>query len=184
VCAVSQRATPASLFSSSPRWQDDATTLDKIKAQLKDSMRAKDTNASTVLRSVLSEYQYAQKQPNAAGGAASLSSVLQKAVAKRVEAAAQYRAATPSPREDLAEKEDAEAKMIRAFLPEPMGKDELEAIIKQALADVQSSAQGAGTEVKKLAGQVIKAVNAKVDKARVTGAEISKAVTEYLKQSS
>ncbi|KAE8227661.1 hypothetical protein CF326_g7436 [Tilletia indica] len=171
-------------FSASARTQnDDAALLDSIKSKLKDSMRAKDSTSSTVLRSLLSEYQYAQKQPNATSGSstASLSTVLQKALAKRTEAAAQFRAATPSPREDLAEKEDAEAKIIKAFLPEPMTRDELDGVVRQVVESVRASAGGAGVEAKKLVGQVIKGVNAIVDKSRVTGGEISKAVNDILK---
>ncbi|CAD6892558.1 unnamed protein product [Tilletia controversa] len=174
-------------FSASARKQDDdAALLESIKSKLKDSMRARDSTSSTVLRSLLSEYQYAQKQPNAASGTgspASLSVVLQKAAAKRAEAAAQFRAATPSPREDLAEKEDAEAKIIKAFLPEPMSREELEGVVRQVLDSIRGSADGAGVEAKKLVGQVIKGVNAVVDKARVTGGEVSKAVNDILKQS-
>ncbi|KAK0523723.1 hypothetical protein OC834_001496 [Tilletia horrida] len=172
-------------FSVSPRALNadaDADLLASIKTQLKESMRAKDSSRSTVLRSLLSDFEYAKKQPNA-GGEASLSAVLQKAVARRTDAAAQFRAATPSPREDLAEKEDAEAKIIQAFLPEPMSADELGRVVREVLDEVRAAA-APGAELRKLAGQVIKGVNAKVDKARVTGAEISKAVTELLKQSS
>ncbi|KAK0560689.1 hypothetical protein OC861_006176 [Tilletia horrida] len=168
------------LFSASIIVKDDAALLDKIKTQLKDAMRAKDSSTSTVLRSLLSEYQYAQKQPNNAN--VSLSSVLQKAVAKRVEAAAQFRAATPAPRTDLADKEDTEAKLIQTFLPEPMTRAELESVVQEVVDQVRST----GTEAKKLVGQVMKALNAKLDKARVSGggAEISKVVNEVLSKAS
>lgn len=102
-------------------------------------------------------------------------SIVQKAVAKRQESARQFRAAKP-PREDLAEKEDREASLIKAFLPEQISAQELESIVRRAIDE----AKAAGSEGKKIMGDVMKQVNGQVDKARAPGALVSETVRRLL----
>lgn len=99
----------------------------------------------------------------------SLSSILQKAIAKRQDSSKQFRAAS---REDLAGKEDKEATLIQAFLPEQMSIQELEGIVSEAISSIQSS----GVTGKKMVGEVMKAVVAKVDKSKAPGSLISEVV--------
>ncbi|PWN31205.1 GatB/YqeY domain-containing protein [Meira miltonrushii] len=151
--------------------------MKRIKDDLKNAMRSKDSFASTVFRSLLSEQQYAQKSQQTNGGkiASSMISIIQKALAKRQESAKQFRAANPS-REDLAEKEDKEADLIRKFLPEQISKEELENVVKSAIEE----AKKAGIDGKKLMGEVMKRVGGQVDKARAPGGLISEAVKKFL----
>ena len=57
-------------------------------------------------------------------------SILTKLVKQRDDAASQYRDAD---RLDLAETEEAEAKILKTFLPSPLTDDELVALIDQAV---------------------------------------------------
>ena len=159
-------------------------------------MRAKDSQTSTVLRvspasapapapalwltsppvlamlptqSILSEQQYAAKQSG--GTPATLSSLLQKAVARRREAATQFR---QGQRDDLAEKEEEEAVILERFLPRQMSVEEVEAVAKQALAELGD------VDGKKKLGALIKAVNARVDRSAAPGAIVSKACANVL----
>lgn len=148
--------------------------MKRIKDDLKNAMRSKDQFASTVFRSLLSEQQYAEKSQTMKN-ASSMISIIQKALSKRKESAKQFRAANPS-REDLAEKEDREAELIRKFLPEQISKEELETVIKSAIEE----AKQAGIDGKKLMGEVMKRVTGQIDKARAPGGLISEAVKKLL----
>lgn len=121
----------------------------------------------------MSEHQYAEKSGNP--NAANLASILQKAMSKRQESSRQFRAAKPA-REDLAEKEDREAFFIQEFLPKQMPIEELESIIGQVIEEVQKS----GTSGKKVIGEVMKGVAAKVDKSRAPNSVISEIVRKLL----
>lgn len=169
----------------------------RIKTELKDAMRSKDSFKSTVLRvsqckisshpytalnkatfgtllkGLLSDHQYAEKAGNSS--ASNLASILQKAVGKRQESSRQFRAAKPA-REDLAEKEDREASLIQEFLPKQIPIEELESIVNQVIQEVQKS----GTSGKKIIGEVMKGVAAKVDKSRAPGSVISEVVRKLL----
>lgn len=126
-----------------------------------------------VIQSILSEHQYAAKEQKKA----ELSSILQRAVSRRKESAAQFRAAKP-PREDLASKEDDESKVISRFLPERMSEDDLRKMIGDTVEEIKASGEAEG---KKLLGAVIKAVSGKVDKASAPGAWVSEVVRDVLK---
>ncbi|MCO5599786.1 hypothetical protein L7F22_053893 [Adiantum nelumboides] len=155
--------------------------MKRIKDDLKNAMRSKDSFASTVFRSLLSEQQYAQKSQQISNNSSKNSttstmiSIIQKALAKRQESAKQFRAANPS-REDLAEKEDKEADLIRKFLPEQISKEELDSVVKAAIEE----AKKAGIDGKKLMGEVMKRVSGQIDKARAPGGLISEAVKKLL----
>lgn len=155
--------------------------MKRIKDDLKNAMRSKDSFASTVFRSLLSEQQYAQKAQQISNNSSKNSttstmiSIIQKAIAKRQESAKQFRAANPS-REDLAEKEDKEADLIRKFLPEQISKEELDTVVKAAIEE----AKKAGIDGKKLMGEVMKRVSGQIDKARAPGGLISEAVKKLL----
>ena len=63
-------------------------------------------------------------------------SILTKLVKQRDDAAAQYRDAE---RLDLAETEEAEAEILKTFLPSPLTDDELTALIDQAVIETGAS---------------------------------------------
>ena len=166
-----------SLHSTQILKESEDDLMKRIKDDLKNAMRSKDNFASTVFRSLLSEQQYAQKAQQMGAGktTTTLISIIQKAIAKRQDSAKQFRAANPA-REDLAEKEDKEADLIKKFLPERMSKEELENIVKSAIDE----AREAGIDGKKLMGEVMKRVGGQIDKARAPGGVISEAVKKLL----
>ncbi|CAO1627343.1 unnamed protein product [Sympodiomycopsis kandeliae] len=133
---------------------DEESLLKQLKDELKDAMRAKDTNLSATLRNLLSEHQYAQKQQG--GTPSTLLSIIQKAIARRHEAAESY---TSAKRDDLAEKEKQEASYISKFLPQQLSGQELRDLISQAV----SAAKGQGVETKKVLGWVMKEIKGRVE---------------------
>jgi len=128
------------------------------------AMKAGDKERVGALRLVLSELQKAAKD----GGTDDLA-VLRRERKRRLEAAEQFRDAG---RTELAEGEEAEARIIEGYLPTELDDAELDAIVKAAIAET-------GAKNPKDMGQVMKAVMAKAG-GRADGKRASARVREVL----
>lgn len=94
--------------------------------------------------------------------------LIRRAVKQRTESANQFRAGG---RPELAEKEDAEGKILETYLPQMMGRDEIETVVTQKMAQLGvSDKSGMG----KLIGAVMGELKGKAD-----GGDV-KAVVEKL----
>jgi uncharacterized protein YqeY len=131
--------------------------LDGIKADLTEAMRAGEKEKVGALRLVLSELQRAAKE-----GEHDEVAVLRRERKRRLEAARAYREGS---REDLADAEEAEAKLIGEYLPAELSEAELRAIIEQAVSD-----SGATTpqDMGKAMKQAMSAVEGRADGKRVS----------------
>jgi uncharacterized protein YqeY len=131
--------------------------LDGIKADLTQAMRAGEKDKVGALRLVLSELQKAAKE-----GDHDEVAVLRRERKRRLEAARAYR---EGGREDLADAEEAEAKLIGGYLPAELSEEELRAIIEQAVSD-----SGAATpqDMGKAMKQAMSAVEGRADGKRVS----------------
>ncbi len=130
---------------------------DKINADIKAAMLAREKEKLEALRAVKSAVLIAKTEKSATDEITEEDEIklLKRLVKQRKESAITYKEAG---REDLVEKEDFQAKIIEAYLPEQMGEKEVEAIVEQCIAD--TSAEGMkdmgrvmGIAVKKLAGK-------------------------------
>ncbi len=129
----------------------------KINEEIKMAMKAKDTLALDTLRAIKSAILLAQTE---AGAKHELSGddeikLLQRLVKQRKESARIY---TEQNREDLAEPELAQAKIIERFLPSQLSTEEIQEIIAQIIADtgangIASMGQVMGEANKRMAGQ-------------------------------
>lgn len=128
------------------------------------AMKARDKERVGALRLVLSELQKAAKD----GGTDELA-VLRRERKRRLEAAEQFRDAG---RLELAEGEEAEARIIEGYMPAELDEAELDAIVKAAIAET-------GAKDPKDMGQVMKAVMAKAE-GRADGKRASARVREVL----
>lgn len=128
------------------------------------AMKARDKERVGALRLVLSELQKAAKD----GGTDELA-VLRRERKRRLEAAEQFRDAG---RPELAEGEEAEARIIEGYMPAELDDAELDAIVKAAIAET-------GAKDPKDMGQVMKAVMAKAE-GRADGKRASARVREVL----
>jgi uncharacterized protein YqeY len=131
--------------------------LDGIKADLTVAMRAGEKEKVGALRLVLAELQRAAKE-----GEHDELAVLRRERKRRLEAARAYR---EGGREDLADAEEAEAKLIDEYLPPELSEQELRAIIEQAVSD-----SGAATpqDMGKAMKQAMSAVEGRADGKRVS----------------
>jgi len=99
-----------------------------------------------------------------------ISAIIQKMVKRNKESIEKFRAGG---REELAEKETGEMKILEEYLPEPLSKDELSVIIDGILRETGASSA-------KDMGIVMKAVLEKVS-GKADGKEVSALVRERLK---
>ena len=120
-------------------------------------MKAKDTVAMNATRAVKGEILLFK---TAEGGSkevtdADVLKMIQKLVKQRKEAAEQYTAAG---RQELADNELAEAAVMEKYLPKPLSQEEIEAKIKEVIAQVGATSMKdmgkvMGAASKALAGQ-------------------------------
>lgn len=66
--------------------------------------------------------------------------------------------------------------IIQKLLPEQMSVQELESVVKQVVEQLRQE----GSSGKKMMGEAMKAVSAKVDKSRAPGSVVSEAVRRLL----
>jgi uncharacterized protein len=144
---------------------------DQIQSDLTTAMKARDTETVATLRMVVAAIKNARVE---SGRTADLSDeetteILTREAKKRSEAAEAYDGAG---RDELAAKERAELAIIRRYLPEQLGADELRAIVDEAIAQTGASQQGD-------MGRVMSAVMPKV-KGRADGKQVNAIVRERL----
>jgi uncharacterized protein YqeY len=140
------------------------SVIEQVRGDMTSAMKAGEKERVGALRLVLSELQKAQKEGNADEQA-----VLRRERKRRLEAAEQFRGGG---RPELAEQEEAEAKMIEGYLPAELDDAELDAIVAAAIAET-------GASDPKDMGQVMKVVMARAG-GRADGKRASARVREAL----
>ncbi|EZH74599.1 glutamyl-tRNA amidotransferase [Aquimarina atlantica] len=131
----------------------------KVMTAMKEAMKAKDTNALTSLRAVKSAILLAQTE---SGAKEELTEdqelkLLQKQVKQRKDSAAIF---IEQGRDDLAEPELAQAKVIEQFLPEQLSEAEIEKIVVDIIA--KTGAEGM-KDMGKVMGMANAALTGKAD---------------------
>ena len=104
----------------------------RIENDLKEAMRAREQERTDTLRLVLSSLRAAEKEVQRPLKEDEELHVLQRERKRRQEAAEAFRTGD---REEQAAKEDRELAIIQEFMPEPIGEEELERIIDDAIAE-------------------------------------------------
>jgi len=115
-----------------------STLADQISDGIKDAMRAKDRERLAALRDIKSKILLEATKDGAGDQVddATTMAILSKLVKQRNETAALYR---EQGRADLAEEEEAQAKVIQEFLPAALTEDEIEAKVKEIIASTGAS---------------------------------------------
>jgi uncharacterized protein YqeY len=104
----------------------------RIEAQLKEAMRARDALRVATLRLTLSSLRSAEKELQRPLKEDEELQVLQRERKRRAEAAEAFRAAG---REEQADREEAELRVLEELLPPPLDEAELERIVDDAIAE-------------------------------------------------
>lgn len=143
----------------------------RIDADIKAAMLAREKDKLNVLRAIKSAL---LMELTKEGGAHAVSDetgmkILLKLHKQRTEAASMYH---QQGRADLAAEDDAQAKIIEAYLPQRMGEAEMKAIVKETLAEIGATSTAD-------MGKAMKAVNTKLA-GKADGSAIASAVKEVL----
>ena len=124
----------------------------RIQDDVKTAMRAHERERLAVLRLVTAAIKQKEVDERIELNDEQVLAVLDKMVKQRRESVEQY---VQAGREDLAEKERFELGLIKDYLPEPLGEDELAELIRSTIAELgASSIRDMGPVMNALRGQV------------------------------
>lgn len=143
--------------------------VDKLREDLKQAQLARDEVKVSTLRLLLSEIGNAQIQKGGEVSDQDIVAIVQREVKKRKEAAEGFRSGA---REEQAQKEEAEAKVLQTYLPSQLSNEELTKIIEESINEI-------GANSPSEAGKVIGVVMGKV-KGQAEGGMVSTLVKEKL----
>jgi hypothetical protein len=146
------------------------TLKERIDADLKDAMRAKNELTLSVLRMLKSAVKYKEVEPGASAlDDAGIEKVIAGLIKQRRDSVDQYKSGG---RDDLAQKEEAEISVLQNYLPKQLSADELRALVSAAISEV-------GAKSAKDMGAVMKAVQPKIA-GRAEGRAVSEEVKAQL----
>jgi uncharacterized protein len=146
------------------------TLPERIDADLKDAMRAKEAARLSVLRGLKSALKYAAiEKADAALDDAAAIQVIRKQVKQRHDSIESFE---KGGRPELAAKEKEELEILNAYLPKGLSADELSSVVRETIAQV-------GATSKAQMGAVMKALQEKVA-GRANGKTLSAEVQRQL----
>jgi uncharacterized protein YqeY len=143
----------------------------QIMTEMKEAMKAKDEATLRGLRAIKAEIIKAKTEPGAGGevSAEKELSLLQKMVKQRRDSLEIYK---QQGREDLAQKEEEEIRVIEKFLPKQLSPEELKEEVQQIITETGASSPA---DMGKVMGAATKRLAGKAD-----GKAISAVVKELL----
>lgn len=146
---------------------------DNLLADMHAAMRAGDVRRRETLRMLRAAIRNEEVARGGPLDEAALIEVLQREAKKRQEPLEMYRRAG---RQDLVQEMETELAVIAEYLPEPMSAEEIEAVVREAIAE-------AGADDPRQLGQVMKLAMPRV-KGRADGRQVSELARRLLSQSS
>lgn len=108
------------------------TLKERITEDMKTALRAREGERLAAIRLLLAAIKQKEVDERSELDDAAVTAVIEKLLKQRRDAAAQYEAAK---RTDLADKERFEIEVLSAYLPQPLGAEEIAALLQQALAE-------------------------------------------------
>ena len=145
------------------------TLKERIKNDIKEAMRAKETAKRDTLRNIQAAIKQIEVDDRRELNDGDVEAILMKYLKQREDAKGQFANAG---RTDLVEKEEAEITIVKSYLPEPMDDEELKTILKEIIT--QTDAQSM-----KDMGKVMGVAKAKIG-SRADGGRINKIVKGLL----
>jgi uncharacterized protein YqeY len=138
---------------------------ERIRADLNTARKARDKHRTMLLTTILSDIKNREIELMRDATDAEVTEVVTRGIKRRKEAAEQMRAGS---RNELADKEEEEARLLAAYLPEQLSEADVRAHIREAIAGGLSAA---GPIMGKIAGKI---------KGRFDGKEANRLVQEEL----
>ncbi len=133
--------------------------------ETKAAMKSGDKARLTVLRGFSAAIKQREIDERVTLSEAEQLSVLDKQIKQRKDSESQFREAN---RDDLADKEAFEIKVLSAFLPKQLDESEMLAIVERAIADVAESGQTGMAAMGKVMALVKPQVQGKADMGKVS----------------
>jgi uncharacterized protein len=143
---------------------------EKLDEDLKAAMKAGETLKVSAIRMLKSAVKNAELAKNKKFGDEEIFPVIQTAVKQRKDSAEQFKAGN---RPELAEKEEAEIKILSAYLPAQLSEDELKKLITGVISETGAST---AKDTGKVMGRLMPLVKGKAD-----GGTVNKLLREILK---
>lgn len=142
---------------------------EQLQQDIKQAMKEKDTVKLSTLRLLMAEIKNKEIDAGKELEESDILSLIQKAAKQRKESIEQYK---KGGRDELAAKEEQELRLLESYLPQQLSREELAAIIKEAIAKC-------GATSPKEMGKVMKEVMPAV-KGRADGKEVNALVRTLL----
>ncbi len=147
---------------------------ERLANDLKEAMRAQDQVSKRTIRSVIAAIKEAETELDSEGRRVSLGEedilvILAKQAKQRQESIAEYR---KGGREDLVAEEQAELAVLEEYLPQQLGREEIEAEARKAIQEV-------GATGRQDMGKVMRLLMERL-RARADGKVVNQVVTELL----
>ncbi len=133
------------------------TLQDRIETAMRDSMRARDERRTVTLRMAMSAAHNRQIELGRSLADADYVEILSRQVRQRRESIEAFRAGG---REAMAANEEAEAAILAEFLPEPLSGDELEGLVRAAIAETGASSPA---DLGRVMGKVVPQTKGRAD---------------------
>lgn len=144
--------------------------VDQVNRDMTEAMKAREAERLSALRMVKTALKLRETELPGAVDDTEAARVLNTLLKQRRDAADQYRAAG---REDLAVKEENEARIIQSYLPASASEEEIVAAVEAAIAET-------GAASMKEMGAVMKAVRSRLEGKTVDGKTLSDLVKSRL----
>lgn len=145
------------------------STREKLDLSLKEAMRAGDDMRRQTVRMVMSAVKLNEVEKGAPLDDAAVIAIVQKEIKSRNEAISEAQKAN---RPDLVDKSAAEVHFLETFLPQQLSQEEVEALVREAVAEV-------GAKTPADMGKVMKVLMPKIS-GRAPGDQISQLVKKQL----
>ena len=114
-----------------------STLKDQLQSDVKAAMKSRDKRSLGALRLIMAELKRREVDERIELQDQDILVILEKMTKQRRDSLTQYEAAG---RSDLAEQEQFELDLIAAYMPEPIGEDELTAMVEAAITTTDASA--------------------------------------------
>ena len=136
---------------------------EKLQQDMKDAMRGGDKRGLGVIRLILAAIKQREVDERIELDDVQVTTVLDKMAKQRRDSLEQYEKAG---RDDLADQESFEIDMLKAYLPEQLGDDEIDTLIDEA---IQATGASSMKDMGKVMGQLKAKLQGRADMGAVSG---------------
>ena len=143
--------------------------IEEIDEEIKDAMKARDSERRDALRLILDALQKSEKELQRPLSDEEELQVMQRERKRRIEAADAFRAGG---REEQAAAEERELEILEEFMPEPLSEDEIEEIVDDVIAEVGATSMA---DLGRVMADVMPQIAGRAD-----GSQVSQIVREKL----